>query len=104
MIDSSEPHRDVPICALHAVFLAVSNPTLNGHHRPPWRRTMAFLGLVVAYANRAARWIHRSGPWRAHVAAAGRGKPAHGGANICGPKAWPNRHYNRHESMRHALK
>ena len=39
--------------ALRPVCWAVSDPTLNGHQRPPWRRTMAFLGLFVAYANRA---------------------------------------------------
>jgi hypothetical protein len=35
--------------------LAISSPTLNGHHWRPWWRTMAFLGLSVAYANRATQ-------------------------------------------------
>ena len=45
--------RTDPKGALRAVFLAVSDQTLNGHQRPPWRRIMAFLGSLMAYANRA---------------------------------------------------
>ena len=80
--------RDGPKGALRAVFLAVSDPTLNSHQRPPWRRTMVFLGLLMAYANRARRWTHRRRPWMAYaavragvrwrVANAEIGRPQHG--------------------------
>ena len=79
--------RDGPKGALRPVFWAVSDPTLNGHQRLPWRRTMVFLGSLMAYANRARRWTHRRGPWMAYAAVRSGSMLAHGGANVCGPRA-----------------